>query len=60
VCSPRTRGGAVDELAGAGIFERPSSERAAGSLDRDRPDVVDREIVSVQEHCGGDGHRGQV
>ena len=55
------RGGAVDELAGRGHLRAPVvGEGRRGSLDRDRPDVVDREIVSVQEHCGGDGHRGQV
>jgi len=53
--------GAVDELAGRGHLRAPVvGECRRGSLDRDRPDVVDREIVSVQKHCGGDGHRRQV
>ncbi len=61
VLARRFRRGAVDELAGRGHLRAALiGERGRRTPDRDRPDVVDREIVSVQEHCGGNGHRGQV
>jgi hypothetical protein len=61
VLAGRLRRCAVDERTGGG---HPGAavvgDRGGDSVDCDRPDIVDREIVPVQTHSGGDGHRDQV
>jgi hypothetical protein len=59
--SGRAAGRLLDQFArGAHPPAAVLGEASGHALDRDRPDVLDPEIVAVQEHGRGNRHREQV
>jgi hypothetical protein len=61
VLAGRAPGGLLDQLPRGAHPPAPVLGEPGGhALDRDRPDVLDPEIVAVQEHGRGNRHREQV